>query len=179
MDMLSRLIHDALDNREWRAFNVGKKNIPFTHLMFADDLILFGECRENTLDTVQNTLHIFMSSSGQKVNCDKSKLYVSPNTSLNDMDQAEQILGVKASKDLGMYLGFPLSPNRPKRRDVECIVNKVRGKLSNWKTIYLSKAGRACLANATLNLIPSYYMQNIHLPMATLHELDKVVSDFI
>lgn len=120
-----------------------------------------------------------MSCSGQKVNCEKSQLYVSPNTSSEASGLAEEILGVQLSKDLEMYLGFLLSPNRPEKRDVEYIVKKVKRKLTNWKTKYLSKAGRVYLANATFNAIPNYYMKNIHLPMATLHELDKVVTNFI
>lgn len=105
MEMLSELIYDAWENGEWNAFCVGKKKVPITHLLFADDLLLFGECCEETLEAVQNTLDIFMSCSGQKVNRDKSKLYVSPNTTSDAIEKAESILEVKTSKDLGMYLG--------------------------------------------------------------------------
>lgn len=59
------------------------------------------------------------------------------------------------------------------------IVKKVKDKLSNWKVNYLSKAGRVCLANSTLNAIPKYYMHNIHLPIATLNDLDKIVNNFV
>lgn len=149
-----------------------KKKVPVTHLLFADDLILFGECEEGTLDAVRSTLDIFMSSSGQKVNCEKSKLYVSPNTMSEDIGMAEEILGVKASKDLGIYLGFPLSPNRPKKKDVDYIVNKVKGKLANWKVKHLTKADRMIFVNSTLNAIPNYYIHNLHLPKETLLELD-------
>lgn len=93
--------------------------------------------------------------------------------------KASEILGVNASKDLGIYLGFPLSPNRPTKRDVDYILTKVKNKLAGWKTRFLSKAGRTCLANTTLNAIPNYYMQNMHLPKAVLHDLDRIIVDFV
>lgn len=43
--------------------------MPISHLLFADDLIIFGEAGENTLLTVQETLDMFMEASVQKVNC--------------------------------------------------------------------------------------------------------------
>lgn len=129
MNILSRLIHDGSEFGEWRLFCVRIK-IPITQLIFADDLILFEECEEGTLETVQKTMAIFMDCSRQKVNYEKTKLYVSPNITLECINLAENTLGVKSSKDLGMYLGFLLSPNRPKKKDVEYIVNKVKGKLT-------------------------------------------------
>lgn len=57
MDMLSRLIHEAWDGGEWRAFGIGKRKTPITHLFFADGLIVFGECERETLESVQNTLN--------------------------------------------------------------------------------------------------------------------------
>lgn len=128
---------------------------------------------------VKEVLELFCEVFGQKVNGDKSYLYLSPNTSETTRERAECLLDVKATKNLGLYLGFPLSPNRPKQWDVELVVRKVKGKLANWKTKNLSKVGRVCLINSILNAIPRYYMQNFHLSASTLKELDRVVVKFL
>lgn len=54
------------------------------------------------------------------------------------------------------------------------MVDKVRKRLANWKTHFLSKAGRIVLIESTLNSIPLYL-----LPKATLNELDQICNNFL
>lgn len=85
---------------------------------------------------------------------------------------------VKESEDLGLYLGMPLSHQRPRKKDVQMVIDKLRKKLANWKTNFLSKAGRLVLIKSTLNTLPTYYMQTTFLPRSTLKEMDKICNDF-
>ena len=78
-----------------------------------------------------------------------------------------------------MYLGLPLSHKRPKKRDVQFVVDKVRQRLASWKTNFLSRAGRLILISSTLNTIPSYYMQATMFPVASLAELDRICNNFL
>lgn len=130
-----------------------------THLMFADDLILYGEASLSTLEAVSSTLSEFFRNSGQKMNKDKSKIYFSPNTSTDIKDEFEQELEVSAAADLGTYLGFPLSHKRPSLLKLMPIVDKFSKKLASWKSNCLSKAGRITLISSTLQAIPRYCMQ--------------------
>lgn len=93
--------------------------------MFADDLILFGEATPQTLSAVNDTLRNFFEISGQKMNTAKSKNYFSPNTSQDIIDEFEQDLDVRSAKDLGTYLGFPLSNKRPAKKHLLPIVEKL------------------------------------------------------
>ena len=117
--------------------------------------------------------------SGQKVNEDKSRLTFSPNTQEGDANLFQSILKIKATPDLGLYLGLPLSHKRPNRSQVQFIMEKVRRKLANWKTAFLSKAGRLCLIQSTLSTIPAYYMQAIALPKATSRSIDQICNNFL
>lgn len=43
MERLSHIICDAVRKRSWSAVKIGRGGPEVSHLMFADDLILFGE----------------------------------------------------------------------------------------------------------------------------------------
>lgn len=78
-----------------------------------------------------------------------------------------------------MYLGLPISHKRPRRGEVQFMVDKVRSRLANWKTKFLSRVGRAVLINSTLNTIPNYYMQANFFPSTTLSDLDRICNNFL
>lgn len=94
-------------------------------------------------------------------------------------DLFQETIKVERSENLGLYLGLPLSHKRPKKRDVQFVIEKVRKRLASWKTNYLSRAGRLTLISSTLNTIPSYYMQATCFPVASLVELDRICNNFL
>ncbi|KAJ6420916.1 hypothetical protein OIU84_028322 [Salix udensis] len=81
--------------------------------------------------------------------------------------------------DLGKYLGFPLIQGRVKRAHFNCIIDKIKGRLADWKGKLLNKAGRITLAKSVLTSMPIYLMQNMWLPNATSMQIDKIVRQFI
>lgn len=79
---LSDLIHKSCMAKEWVPFGVGRNKIQISHLLFADDLVLFGRVDEVTAFAMRDILAKFGEMSGQKVNEDKSRLIFSPNTNI-------------------------------------------------------------------------------------------------
>lgn len=178
MEFLSYLINEAVSQGSWSPFSLPRKSFNLSHLLFADDLLLFGECNESTTDSISAVLSHFHSLSGQKVNPEKSKIYFSRNASDETRETILNALNMAESNDLGTYLGFPLTDKRPSRAQLDPIIRKLQKRLAGWKTNYLSKAGRATLIKATLNAIPSYSMQCIHLSNKVLNEIDRTVRNF-
>ena len=179
LERLTQMINVACLGKQWTPFWVGRKKVPISHLLFADDLLLFGRVDEATAFTVRQVLEDFCLASGQKINEAKSKLVFSPNTPNECRELFQETLNVKESVDLGTYLGLPISHKRPSRSQVQFVVEKVRTKLAKWQTKYLSKAGRLCLISSTLSAIPAYYMQASCLPTQTLKDLDRVCNNFL
>lgn len=68
-----------------------------------------------TLESMKQVLDYFFSISGQDVNESKSNLFFPKNTNIELIDEFEQFLNIKSTHDLGTYLGFPLTQNKPKR----------------------------------------------------------------
>lgn len=58
-DSLTQLINQATHEGEWTPFWVGKDKVQISHVMFADDLTLFGRVDENTAFAVKKVLNQF------------------------------------------------------------------------------------------------------------------------
>ena len=179
LEYLTSLIDKACADKKWIPFWVGTKKVPISHLMFADDLLIFGRVDETTSFTLRNILQEFCILSGQKINEGKSRLIFSPNTPEEHKNLFQETLNVRESDNLGLYLGLPLSHKRPRRKDVQFVVEKVRSKLALWKVNVLSRAGRVALIKSSMNSIAAYYMQVTQFPKKTLLELDSICNDFL
>lgn len=119
-----------------------------------------------TLESMKQVLDYFFSISGQDVNESKSNLFFPKNTNIELIDEFEQFLNIKSTHDLGTYLGFPLTQNKPSKNKLSFLIDKVNAKLANWKSKCLTKARRMMLINSTLQAIPRYFMHSIHFPIS-------------
>lgn len=80
---LSKLIHQECVMKKGGLLLslVGGGWLIISHLLFADDLVLFGEENHKTLATMIDTLDLFSQATCQSINLSESKLMLFPNTS--------------------------------------------------------------------------------------------------
>ncbi|CAL1360927.1 unnamed protein product [Linum trigynum] len=81
MERLSHRINVAVENNQWKPLSLTSLGFKLSRLFFADDLILFSESGTNHMEVIKRCLEDFCESSGQKVNLNKSMMFVSPNIS--------------------------------------------------------------------------------------------------
>lgn len=82
MDKLSHIIEHEVNQKNRKGVKVGKKGNNISHLMFADDLLLFGEANEKQMKSVTKSLSTFCNLSGQEVNKNKSSILFSNNVKI-------------------------------------------------------------------------------------------------
>ncbi|XP_015970506.1 uncharacterized protein LOC107493982 [Arachis duranensis] len=131
-----------------------------SHLMFADDLLLFCQATKSQVQMVMYYLNIFCKASGMKVNLEKSKAFCSKNVTARRRNIFTSVSSIRFALDLGRYLGVNLNHSRISRASFHSVIEKVRGRLANWKGRLLNKAGRLCLINSVAASIPVYHMQD-------------------
>lgn len=78
-----------------------------SHLMFADDVVLFGEASRDQAQVVKECLAEFCAWSGQKISNNKSSIYFSPNTNEAIAVEVCNTLGISRTNDFANYLGVP------------------------------------------------------------------------
>jgi ribonuclease HI len=179
LEYLSLKIFEACSNTSWKTIKASRSGPGFSHLFFADDLLLCSEASVECCHVISEVLDDFCHLSGQKVSFSKSKVYFSPNVSPDLRSSLCGILGVASTPNLGKYLGFPLKSCRRSSNEFNFVVEKVQAKLSSWKSKLLSPAGRVILIQSVTSAIPNYYMQISALPSKVCLELDKLNRNFL
>jgi hypothetical protein len=179
MDKLSHLIMHAINVGDWRGIKAGRNGPMVSHLMFADDLLLFGEASENQMNCVMQILDTFCKLSGQEVSQAKTSILFSRNVSRSMRVKLLHMSGFRETCDLGKYLGVPLTGRAPKRTDYQYLIDQVSNKLAAWKARHLSFAGRVTLAKSVLEAVPIYPMMSSKIPKACLDEIQKIQRNFI
>ena len=109
----------------------------------------------------------------------KSRVDFSPNVDRDTRESLCDILGFASTPFLGKYFGFPLKHPGSSSQEYNFILDRVKQKLSGWKTNMLSLVGRTVLIQASLAVVPSYVMQYTHLPRRILDGLDRVNCNFL
>ncbi|KAL4359580.1 hypothetical protein AHAS_Ahas08G0091600 [Arachis hypogaea] len=146
MDKLSYLIEDRVKRGLWKAIRVGRKGPDISHLVFADDLLLFVEATIDQIKEVTEVIETFCKASGLKINVEKSSIVFSKRTNMDIRHEITKYSGFKEQRDLGRYLGAMITSNRKGKENFKDILERVHNKLKGWKSKCLSIAGRLTLA---------------------------------
>ncbi|KAK4258521.1 hypothetical protein QN277_004963 [Acacia crassicarpa] len=179
MDKISHLICDEVESGNWQPIATSRTGPKISHLMFADDLLLFGAATIEQAKCMLACLDKFTDASGGMVNRAKSSLFFSPRVSAVTKNSIRVLSQMTISCDIGRYLGFPLSRSRNSRETFHYVIERVQSKLSVWKARSLSMAGRVTLAKSVISSIPLYPMQVARLPKGVCLAVEKIQRNFI
>ncbi|XP_058784072.1 uncharacterized protein LOC131658836 [Vicia villosa] len=179
MEKLSHLIEQAVNNNEWKPFRIGTHGKHISHLMFADDLLLFGKASEKHMVSVMNTLQQLCNMSGQEISQDKSSILFSNNVPRSLRNRLVGITNFREVESFGKYLGVPLTGKALRRQDFNYVIDQIARKLSSWKAHHLSFVGRVTLAKSVMEAIPIYPMMTNLLPKACINDIHKLQRGFI
>ena len=156
MDYLGQLIEEKCSANLWQLVKASQSGLAFSHLFFANDLMLFAKAYGVNCSAIRDVLDLFCSLSGQTVSESKSRVYFSPNVDRDTRESLCDILGFASTPFLGKYLGFPLKQLGSSSQDFNFILDRVKQKLTGWKANLLSLAGRTILIKASL--VPLLHM---------------------
>ena len=122
-----------------------------THLLFVDDVLLFGVGTVEDWQHFKALLDLFCSATGMKISEEKSSFLY------NEIDDIvrENVAAILPFKmdplSVGFkYLGFYLKPMGYHANDWRWLLNKFEKRISNWSYRLLSLGGRLILVKAVL-----------------------------
>jgi hypothetical protein len=171
--VFSRLIQRQESIGLLKGIKVGKHCSPITHLLFADDILIFGKATSTEAGTIKSCLDSYCAWSGQKVNMAKSFIHFSKNTLTSTINSIEGIIHFKNTSMSTSNLGLPLFIGKSKNQAFQPILDKVLNKIEGWRAKTLSQAGRIVLIKAIVATIPSYAMSTFLLPDSISNSLDR------
>lgn len=175
---LSSLMKQALERREISGLKISRNGPPITHLLFADDSLLFCKAKEEEVTTIRSILHKYEKASGQQVNLEKSTAFMSRNTHALVKDQIMQSMKDIQLVKQGNYLGLPLVIGRSKKQVLSFIKEKVTNKIQGWKGKMLSQGGKEILLKSVAMAMPNYAMSLFKIPVGICKEIGSAMARF-
>ncbi|WKA06987.1 hypothetical protein VitviT2T_024859 [Vitis vinifera] len=148
-----------------------------SHLLFADDTLVFCKSSQDHLTHLSWLLMWFEAASGLRINLDKSELI--PVGRVENMDDLAWEFGCKVGSLPSTYLGMPLGASFKSTSVWDGVEDRFRKRLGMWKRQYLSKGGRMTLIRSTLSNLPIYLMSLLCLPSVVRRRLEKIQRDFL
>lgn len=177
-NILSVSLLQAKYSNKIKGVRVGRSGIPFTHLFFVDDSLLFFKNDRNSLGNIQSILNWYCSILSQKINLAKSDLFYSPNMPKYCQESIARSLNVNLVQHPSKYLGinFKLIGNRI--ADFQFLIDKLNSKLQGWKARLLSQVGRTTLISSVLQSLPLYTFSCFKVLESICNKMDSFVRSF-
>ena len=148
-----------------------------SHLLFADDTIIFCEARKEQLTTLSWILAWFEASSGLRINLAKSVLIL-----VGEVEEIEEMtveLGCRVGSLPSVYLGLPLGAHHKAISMWDGVEERMWRRLAQWKRQYISKGRHITLIKSTLASMPIYYLSLFRMPKIVAKRIEKLQRDFL
>jgi hypothetical protein len=135
-----------LANAERTGFLKGVPTSPkgprINHLFFADESLLFCRATPAEWHRLEGILELYERASGQMLNRDKTSVFFSRNTDDPVKEIILRLAGVLATQRYDKYLSLPALVGKSRIREFQSIKDRVRHRVNDWKTKFLSQAGK-------------------------------------
>ena len=161
-----------------RGFSLGRRSPRLTHLLFADDSVLFYKSNQQDCQKVLEILATYESVSRQQINKRKTTLFFSKSTIDASKIEIKEALGVPEILHYDKYLRLPSFIDRHQKTSFDYIKEKVWRKLQGQKEKLLSQAGREILIKAVEQVILTYTMSCFMLPQGLVMKLRSLYVSF-
>uniref|UniRef100_A0A2N9IDR3 Reverse transcriptase domain-containing protein n=1 Tax=Fagus sylvatica TaxID=28930 RepID=A0A2N9IDR3_FAGSY len=177
-EVFSRILITAEENHLFKGFTLARTCPRVSHLLFADDLIIFASANREGAKAIQKCLSKYQSWSGQKVNMNKSAIMFSKKVPRGAQRSICRLLHLSSTPFHAKYLGLPLSKESTITKTLESVVDKVSQKVQSWKSSLLSQASRTCLIRSVAAATPIYSMSSVLFPKGICNKIDALLRDF-
>ncbi|XP_010484758.1 PREDICTED: uncharacterized protein LOC104763036 [Camelina sativa] len=138
MEALSNLLSLRFDSGRIGYHPLGRNPI-ISHLAFADDLMIFFDGRNSSLQEISSLLDDFKDLSGLSMNSDKSTLFAAgiSEQALEQLSHQGFSIGTFPVR----YLALPLLHRNPRKADYSPLLDNIKTRFSSWSTKVFSFAG--------------------------------------
>ncbi|KAJ4755501.1 RNA-directed DNA polymerase (reverse transcriptase)-related family protein [Rhynchospora pubera] len=178
MEIFSRMLQGAMRNAMINGVKVAKTSPHLTHVVYADDLILMGEVREAELQIFGKLLDSFALASGLCINPQKSGVWFSRACTVSEIDRVKVQWQARRVHGEERYLGIMIGQKGDIKNNGRRLLEKIRSKLTGWKSQLLSHAGRLVLIKSVLMSLPVYAMTLEMLPKGIIKEINSLMAKF-
>nr|XP_027102979.1 uncharacterized protein LOC113724256 [Coffea arabica] len=147
-EVLSRSLNELPGESRFAPFFVTRECPPFTHLAYADDVIIFSNGGKRSLGCVMRVL------------------------------EGYQVTGFPAKSLPVTYLGCPLFRGRRVKSLFAELLSKFSHRIASWQGRWLSMSARALLIKHVLSSMPIHMLAVLEPPMGVISDLERMLARF-
>lgn len=137
-EALSSMLTKANGDGALTGVPTSKRGPRISHLFFTDDSLLFYRSTKSQWQSLTNVLRRYEEASGQRLNLDKTSIFFSRNSALEDKKAILEDAGILETQCFDKYLGLPALVGKSRTTAFRGIIDRVRKCLSDWKLKFLS-----------------------------------------
>ena len=152
-------------------------DLKLTHLVFADDLLLFCKGNQPSIALLLEAINLFSSISGLKLNTAKCVCFFG-NVSTEVKNYALNQSGFTEGNLPITYLGLPLTSRNLNARDCMPLIHKICKRVDLWTCKFLSQAGRLQLIKSILFGIQGFWVRFLFLPTQVEKRIQSILARF-
>lgn len=176
MEVFSSLLQSRFDSG-YIHYHPRASDLKLSHLMFADDVMIFFDGGSSSLHGVSEALEDFASWSGLKINPQKSQLFCA---GVNEMEAtAMSHYGFSTGILPVRYLGLPLMSRKLRINEYEPLLDALVRRFRAWAVRALSFAGRVQLLNTVIAGTLNFWMSTFLLPKGCIQKIESLCSRFL
>ncbi|CAN1250765.1 Putative ribonuclease H protein At1g65750 [Linum perenne] len=175
---LSFLIDKGLREGRLKGMKINERCPTLTHVLFADDTIIFGDASASEAITIRETMEKYANLTGQTINPDKSSIKFSKHTPNALKEIIKGYLGFQRVSPFGKYLGVPSEWGGSKKEVFRYLIERMENLGQSWKSLSLSHGGKETLLKAVYQSIPTYIMSCFLLPKDMTNKMNSRLNAF-
>lgn len=176
MEVFSRLLKSRYESG-YIEYHPNAKPVDISHLMFADDVMVFYDGSSSSLHGIAETLDDFASWSGLEINQNKSELFTA------GLSQQDDVASLSYGFPVGMlpirYLGLPLMHRKLRISEYSLLLDKIAGSFNAWSAKHLSFAGRLVLIKSVISGTIVFWITTFVLPKGCIKKIEALCSKFL
>ncbi|KAL0742100.1 hypothetical protein Bca4012_083613 [Brassica carinata] len=177
MEVLSRLLNKAQIENQFR-FHPLCNSPRITHLLFADDLLVFSDGSRSSVSGIKVVMAVFKDWSGLDMNESKSEIFYGGYNDIQASVMAD-LSGFKRGSFPTRYLGLPLDPKKITFAMLQPFLEKITSKLHSWTVKTLTFAGKVKLIYSVIYGMVNFWSSVFVLPKRFYQKVDSLCSAFL
>lgn len=152
------LLRKATEERVICGYQICEEAPPISHLLFADDTIIFCGAEELQAEGVRHILLEYEQASGQVVNFNQTNVMFSKGVKASSRRRITHSLDIRKVLLHDKYSGLPNFVGRSRKKAFLFIIDRIKKQLSSWMDRLVSWAGKEVLIKVVAQAIPTYVM---------------------
>lgn len=177
MEYFSRLLK-KMSRREEFSFRYKCSTMKLTHLIFADDLMLFSKGDLQSVVLMKRALKAFAAVSGLEASPEKTAIYFG-SVSEDIQQSIQRFTGFQKGLFPFRYLGIPITSIRISKAECGILVDRIVKRIVCWSSRHLSYVVRVTLINSVLLSLHVYWSQIFLIPKGVMQQVMQICRAYL